>query len=127
MVQPRALQRAVFSRNLICNLINMFTEGENIIKYYFKTLRGCDTVHNSDVNRFVGCVCSQEERAVFGRGGSLCSGCQGWAEPLLCSPSTVWDALALPQACGQAVPSNVTDGEPSFIPSLSVLSHEIFF
>lgn len=33
----------------------MFTEGENIIKYYFKTLRGCDTAHNSNVNSFVGC------------------------------------------------------------------------
>lgn len=54
---PHSLRRAVFSGNLICNLINMFTEGENIIKYYFKTLRGCDTVHNSNVNTLVDCFC----------------------------------------------------------------------
>lgn len=46
------MQRAVFSGNLICNLINMFTEGENIIKYYFKTLRRCDSVQNGVVKAF---------------------------------------------------------------------------
>jgi len=55
-VPPRSLRRAVFSGNLICKLINMFTEGENIIKYDFKTLRGCDTAQNSNVNMLAGGV-----------------------------------------------------------------------
>lgn len=35
----------------------MFTEGENIIKYYFKTLRRCDTVHNAKVKVLADCNC----------------------------------------------------------------------
>lgn len=51
------MQRAVFSGNLICNPINMFTEGENIIKYYFKTLKRCDSIQNRDVKALGGWVC----------------------------------------------------------------------
>lgn len=68
---PGSLRRAVFSANLICNLINMFTEGENITKYFSKTLRGCDAVHSCRVNASWAAFADRENTPCFvgaGRG-----------------------------------------------------------
>lgn len=127
---PGSLRRAVFGANLICNLINMFTEGENITNYFSKTLRGCRV--NASSTAFANrdntpCVIGADRGAYLGsRRDPIYVGCRGWAtppEPFLGSRSP--KKCPAPFPCSWAVghtQSAVADADACLRPSLCLLS-----